>query len=115
MYSAVESILAAVEVGGEAVPYAHIRYTKTANLYITYQFLNETPELCADDLPECSAVELDVDIYSKSRVKLAAAKTSVLTAFLGAGWSWIDLSPEMYEDDTGFIHRTFTFENERMI
>ena len=115
MHNDVETVLSNITVDGKSVPFAHIKFTKQASLYITYQFINERPELCADDLPETSVVEVDIDIYSRSRNSLIAAQSEILTAFIGAGWTWVELSPEMYEEDTKLIHRTVTFEKERMI
>lgn len=115
MHTVVEALLSRISVRGQSVPYAHIRYTGKAKLYITYQFIDEEPVLCSSDKPDVSAVKLDVDIFSKSNGDLIAARNELITAFIGADWIWSDLSPEMYEDDTGYIHRTLTFEKERMI
>lgn len=115
MYREIESILSKVTLGEKVVPFALIHYTGDSPLFIVYSTLSETPRLYSDDTPEASAVEIDIDIYAKVLQNLIETKRSVKQRFIEAGWTWIEDSPEVFEDDTGFIHRTVTFEKERMI
>ena len=115
MYREIEDVLRKVTLGEKVVPFARLHYTGKSPLYIVYTVLTETPEVCSDDTPETSVAEIDVDIYAKSLRNLIDTKSSVKQRFIEAGWTWVEDSPEMYEDDTGFIHRTITFEKERMI
>lgn len=113
MHQIVENLLSEVTVGGTVVPFAHMKYTGKSSLYLVYSFLAETPCVCADDVAETSVVEVDVDIYARDRGSFTAAVAAVKNLFIGAGWSWAEDSPEMYDEDTCFIHRTITFEKER--
>ena len=114
MHEQIEAILDTVTCGGKRVPYALIRYTKTASLYIVYTILYEVPRVCADDAPETSVVEIDVDIYAKDLGKMSETKDSVKSQFIAAGWTWTEDGPELY-DETGYIHITVTLKKERMI
>lgn len=113
MHDIVENLLDTVTLGGRAVPYAHIKFTGSSPLYIVYSFLSETPAVESDDGVETDVVEIDVDIYAKKRSNLTDTIRAVKHIFTAAGWSWVEDSPELFEDDTGYIHRTITFEKER--
>ena len=115
MHDIVENLLDTVALGGRAVPYAHMKFTGKSPLYIVYSFLSETPRISADDLPEMSVVEVDIDIYAKIRSNLTGTIQAVKNTFISAGWTWIEDSPEIFENDTGYIHKTITFEIERNI
>lgn len=115
MYREIDDILSKVTLGEKVVPFAQLHYTGKSPLFIVYSVLSETPQLCSDDTPEASVVEIDIDIYAKKLKNLIDTKCSVKKRFIEAGWTWTEDSPEIFEDETGFIHRTITFEKERMI
>lgn len=113
MHDIVENLLDTVTLGGRAVPYAHMKFTGKSPLYIVYSFLSEMSSISADDLPEVSIVEVDVDIYAKIRSEFTGTINAVKSTFISAGWTWEEDGPELFENDTGYIHKTITFEIER--
>lgn len=115
MQKNIEDTLSKVTLGEKVVPFARLHYTGKSPLYIVYSILTELPEVCSDDTPETSVVTIDIDIYAKVLQNLIETVKSVKIRFIEAGWTWIDDSPEIFENETGFIHRTITFEKERMI
>ena len=115
MHNEIERILKTVTFGDKTVPSAHILYTGKSPLYIVYSILSEDPAVCADDVAETSVVEIDVDIYAKILSNLTGTINSVKAKFIAAGWTWVEDGPEIFDDDTGYIHITITFEKERTI
>ena len=115
MHNEIRSILETVSFGGRPVPFACQKYEGKSPLYAVYSILAETPRVCADDLPEDSVVEIDVDVYAKSLDAFSGTIGSVKKQFIAAGWTWCEDSPEIFENETGIIHRAITFEKERMI
>ena len=115
MHNEIKSILETVVVGGKPVPFACQKFEGDSPLYIVYSIILETPRVCADDLPETSVVEIDIDVYAKAISNLVGTIGSVKKQFIAAGWTWCEDSPEIFEDETGYIHRAITFEKERMI
>ena len=115
MYREIEDALSKVTLGEKVVPFAHLHYTGNSPLFITYSLLSETPQVCSDDTPETSVAEVDIDIYAKVLQNLIETMSSAKQRFIESGWAWVEDSPEIFEDETGFIHRTITFEKERMI
>lgn len=115
MTKIIEDILSKVTLGEKVVPFARLHYTGKSPLYIVYSILSETPRVCSDDTPETLVVEVDFDIYAKVLQNLIETMNSVKKRFIEAGWTWVEDSPEIFENETGFVHRTITFEKERMI
>ena len=113
MHEEIDNILKTVKLGNKKVPFAHIKFTGSSPLFIVYSILAETPRVCADDVAETSVVEIDVDIYAKVLSNLTGTINSVKKQFIDAGWTWAEISPEIFEEETGYIHRTITFEKER--
>lgn len=115
MYETVENLLGTVKIGGRAVPFKHMKFTDKSLLYIVYTLMPETPAICADDVAKVSVVQLDIDIYAKNRRNLTETIGAVKETFINAGWSWAEDSPDIFEDDTGYLHKTITFEIERSL
>lgn len=115
MQKNIEDVLSKVTLGEKVVPFARLHYTGKSTLFIVYSILSETPRVCSDDTPETSVAEVDIDIYAKVLQNLIETIKSVKKRFIEAGWTWVEDSPEIFENETGFIHRTITFEKERMI
>lgn len=115
MQKNIEDTLSKVTLGEKVVPFARLHYTGKSPLFIVYSILTELPEVCSDDTPETSVVTIDIDIYAKALQNLIETIKSVKKRFIEAGWTWVEDSPEIFENETGFIHRTITFEKERMI
>lgn len=101
---------------GESImdsPVAHLRYKGKAKRYIVWSILGEKPMYHGDDEPIFSVVTVDIDVYSIGNFIELITEIKILMK--QNGWVWVEDSPEMYEEDTGYHHRTITFEKERSL
>ena len=100
-------------VDGEKIPVAWLKYKGKSTKYIVFSSLGERPEHFTDDDCDYSIKQFDFDIYSKSNY-LNILK-EVKKRLKEHGFTWVEDSPTMYEEDTGFYHITTTFEIENYI
>lgn len=100
-------------VDGVSIPVVWLYYKGDRKTFIVFTDLGETPELSADDECVYSTMQYDFDIYSDGNYLniLKAVKQRLKTN----GWTWVEDSPKMYEEDTGLYHVTTTFEKENYI
>lgn len=91
------------------VPYNFMFYEGADDTYITYQKQSADDALAGDDQVIGDVVYYDVDIYSRGNYLTLI--DSVITLFEGAGWTYQPSreSPDMYETDTKYFHRTLCF------
>lgn len=108
----IDQILSGLIIDGRQIPSCPLRYRGKAEQYIIWTIISETPQSASDDSWDISAIEIDVDIYSTAGYY--DIYDAVIDLFTAAGWVWTDSGPEMYEEDTGYFHRTVTFQHERM-
>jgi hypothetical protein len=107
----IESIFNRFTVNGVQIPIAFIRYHGGRTTYLTYQLVNDTAAMCADDDCQEEAAEYDFDIYTEGNfLGILDAVKSLLKA---NGWTWVDDGPDMYEEDTKLYHKTTTFSIEK--
>lgn len=100
----------ALIVNGKTVPVAHLRYKGNEKTFVVWSITGIRGELYADDAVECSAVSVDVDVYSSGNyVEIVEAIKRLMS---NADWIWVEDSAEMYEDDTALYHKTLSFEKE---
>ena len=103
-------ILSLISVDGEEIPVAWLKYKGSLKKYIVFSGLGESPALNADDDCEYSIKQFDFDIYANGNyLNILKAVKERLKA---NGFTWVEDSPEMYEEDTGLYHITTTFEKE---
>ena len=97
-------------VDGVEIPVSWLKYKGDLKTYVVFSDLGETPELSADDDCIYSTKQYDFDIYSDGNFKniLKAVKQKLKTN----GWTWVEDSPTMYDEDTGQYHICTTFEKE---
>lgn len=113
MNSEIERIFKNFQVEEETIPVSFLVYKGNSEKYITYQSTSDEPVLACDDEIETSVIEYDFDIYSKGNyLKLLEEVKKILKS---NGWLWVGDSPDMYEQDTGFYHKTTTFQKERSV
>jgi hypothetical protein len=55
-----------INVNGEIIPIAHLRYSGKAKKFITWQTLGEKPILSANDEQLYSVGSVDIDVFSDS-------------------------------------------------
>lgn len=113
MNNEIEKILDKFKVDNKKIPFAFLRYRGKFKTYITYMEIENNPLLCGDDAPLYSASSFDFDIYSDGNY--LAIVSELKKVMLENGFTWIEDSIDMYEEDTGFYHKTITFAKERRI
>ena len=97
-------------VDGVKIPVKWLKYKGDLTTYIVFSDLGETPAHHTDDECEYSTKQFDFDIYSKGNYLniLKAVKKRLKEN----GFTWVEDSPPMVEEDTGLYHITTTFEIE---
>ena len=115
MNSVIEQLFNNFIVAGKTIPVSFLRYTGTATTYITYMLTNTDNSLSAEDQIQNYVDYYDFDIYSKGNYLTII--NEVINKMTGAGFIWqpSQSSGDMYEDDTGYYHRTLCFAIERSV
>lgn len=113
MNSEILKIFENFTVAGEKIPVDWLRYKGDLKTYVVFSGLGGNPDFCADDDCEYSIKQYDFDIYSDSNyLNILKAVKKLLK---DNGWTWVEDSPDMYEEDTRLYHITTTFEKENYI
>jgi len=109
MNNELQTIFTNFAVGGVNIPVSFIRYTGKSTTYITYQEIQEDTSFSADDDLQAYVTYYDFDIYSKSNYLNIIE--SVKKVLKDNGWEWQPsmTSQDLYEDDTGYYHKTLCF------
>ena len=111
----IEQIFSNFTVGGVQIPVAFLRYEGKNTTYVTYQQAYANDPFSGDDELQNYVDFYDFDIYSKGNyLAIAEAIKTILTAN-GFRWQPTRSSADMYEDDTGYYHKTLSFSIERSI
>ena len=109
MNNELQTIFANFTVGGNAIPVSFLRYTGKATTYITYQEIQDDTSFSADDELQAYVTYYDFDIYSKGNyLNIIESVKEILKA---NGWRYQPsmTSQDLYEDDTGYYHKTLCF------
>lgn len=111
----IEQIFANFSVNGITIPVAFLRYGGKKTTYVTYQQTNATNTLSGDDELQNYVDFYDFDIYSKGNYLPIVEAIKTILKDNGFRWQPIRSSGDMYEDDTGYYHKTLSFSIERSI
>ena len=113
MNELIESIFSDFKVNNVTIPVAFLRYFGKSTTYITYELENQDGALGADDEVIGNVDYYDFDVYSKGNyLEIIDSLKEILTQN-GFTWQPTRSSGDMYEDDTGYYHRTLSFAIER--
>lgn len=111
--SLIMELFADFTVDGVSIPVAFLRYEGKKTTYVTFQQTDAGEAFCGDDKLINYVDFYDFDIYSKGNYNgIVEAIKTILTAN-GFMWSPSRSSGDMYEDDTGYYHKTLSFSIER--
>ena len=114
MNSLIEKIFADFKVGNKSIPVSFLNYDGKKETYITYQSISNNGSLSADDEIIGYIDYYDFDIYSKSNYFKIVEEVKKIMKANGFMWQPSMSSEDMYEDDTGYYHKTLCFAIERM-
>lgn len=111
----IEQAFANFTVDGVQVPVAFLRYEGKKTTYVTYMQTDAQNPLNGDDDLENYVDFYDFDIYSKSNYMPVIRALKTILKANGFTWQPTRSSGDMYEDDTGYYHKTLSFSIERSI
>lgn len=100
-------------VDGVEIPVDFLKYKGNAETYIVFSEIDNRPAHSCDDECEYSKRQFDFDIYTKGNY-LNILK-AVKQRLKDNGFTWVEDSTDMFETDTGYYHKTTTFEIEKFI
>jgi len=115
MNELIEQIFTGFSVNSIAVPVAFVVYEGSATTYITYQLTDSDSSYHSDDALSGYVDYYDVDIFAHKSGDFGGnymvIADAVKTLMTSNGFMWIPerSSGDMYEHDTGYYHRTYTF------
>lgn len=109
----IETIFDGFKVNGVDIPVKFLRYNGTATTYVTYMQAHANDSLSADDQLLNWMEYYDFDVYSKGDYTDVLEAIKQMLEENGFRWrpSWS--SSDMFEDDTGYYHKTLNFAIER--
>ena len=113
MNETIETIFKNFKVNNQLIPVAFLRYYGKSTTYITYELENQDGALGADDEVIGNVDYYDFDIYSKGNYLAIIDSLKKILTQNGFTWQPTRSSGDMYEDDTGYYHRTLSFAIER--
>ena len=96
-------------VNGVSIPVELLYYEGHGEPYVTYRQYDKDNSYSSDDEISGYVTYYDFDVYSKGNfLAIVEAIKSILKQ---AGWTWQPRrdSPDMYEADTGYFHKTICF------
>ena len=111
----VEQLLTTLRVNEKPVDFAYLHYDGNAEAYIVYGQSDTMNSYSSDDAISGVVPVYDFDIYSKTNYgAIATALRQLLTA---NNWTWQPNrdSPDFYDNDTGYYHKTFAFAKATQI
>lgn len=94
------------------IPVSFMFYEGNADTYITYMQLDKDNTLAGDDSILGCVQYYDFDVYSKGNY--LSVVNQLITLMTGAGWTYQPSrdSPDMYERDTKYYHKTICLAKE---
>jgi hypothetical protein len=112
MNSLIKKIFADFKVDDKKIPVSFLKYTGKETTYITYQSIDNSGTLAGDDEILGYIDYYDFDIYSKSNYFKIVRELKKILKANGFIWQPSMSSGDMYEDDTGYFHKTLCFARE---
>lgn len=109
MNELIENILANFTVDGVVVPVSFMRYEGHDEPYITYMAIDSDNSLSADDELVGYVLYYDFDVYSKGNYNKIIDQLKTILRQNGFVFQPSRTSPDLYEDDTRYYHKTLCF------
>ena len=95
------------------IPVKYLHYMGHGEPYVTYTPTNNGNVFSADDQIQNYITYYDFDIYSKRNYYAIAEAIKAIMQANNFSYVPSQDSPEMYETDTGYYHKTLCFAIER--
>lgn len=113
MNSVIETIFQNFEVNGELIPVSFLRYNGKKTSYVTYMQTDSDNSISGDNELLGYVSYYDFDVYSKGNYLEIVREIKRIMKDNGFMWQPSRTSEDMYEDDTGYFHKTLCFAIER--
>lgn len=109
MNELIETLFKDFTVYGVKIPVSFLYYEGHGEPYITYQQTDADSSYSGDDELLGYADYYDFDIYSKGDYTNIVKSVKALLKANDFVWQPSRTSPDMYETDTGYYHKTLCF------
>ena len=113
MNELIQSIFTDFYVDGVSIPVKFLRYNGKQTTYITYMETDLDNSYSGDNEILGYVSYYDFDIYSKGNYFNIVEEVKKVMKDNGFMWQPNRTSQDMYEDDTGYFHKTLCFAIER--
>lgn len=113
MNSLIKTIFTNFQVDGVSIPVAFLRYEGKSTTYITYQQIDMDNSFSGDNELLGYVEYYDFDIYSKGNYLNIIESIKSLMKQNGFMFEPSRSSGDLYEDDTGYFHKTLCFAIEK--
>ena len=113
MNELIETIFQNFQVDNVSVPVSFLKYDGKSTTYVTYQQTYIDNSFSGDDELLGYVDYYDFDIYSKGNYLNIIESVKSVMKQNGFMFQPSRSSQDMYEDDTGYFHRTLSFAIER--
>ena len=109
MNAQIETLFTNFTVNGVAIPVSYMFYDGHGEPYVVYRGYDADNSYSVDDEIAGYVTIYDFDIYSKNNY--LAIVEAIKSKLKSAGWTWQPRrdSPDFYEVDTGYYHKTLSF------
>ena len=109
MNELIERIFANFSVDGVTVPVKFLRYEGHGEPYVTYMQTDASKSFSGDDDLLGYVDFYDLDVYSKGNYSKIISEIKRLMKLNNFIWQPSRTSPDMFETDTGYYHKTLSF------
>ena len=113
MNSLIEKIFADFKVKNKSIPVSFLKYDGKSTTYITYECIDTSGALSGDDEIIGYVEYYDFNIYSKGNYFEIVREVKKIMKANGFMWQPSMSSEDIFEDDTGYYHKTLCFAIER--
>lgn len=113
MNEIIENAFQDFEVAGIKIPVSFLRHEGKETTYVTYMQTDADNSLSGDNEILAYVDYYDFDIYSKGNYLEVIKSVKRILKEQGFVWQPSRSSEDMYEDDTGYYHKTLCFAIER--
>ena len=109
MNEQIETLFNNFTVNGISIPVSYMHYEGHGEPYVVYLEYDKDNSYSTDDEISGYVIYYDFDVYSKGNIRpiIEAIKSTLKNA----GWTWQPRrdSPDFYETDTEYYHKTICF------
>ena len=109
MNELIETIFANFKVDNVDIPVSFLRYDGNKTTYVIYQAINVNETLDGDDELQAYVEYYDFDIFRKGNYFGIINGLNEIFQKNGFKWQPSMSSGDLYEDDTGYYHKTLCF------